>query len=111
MIDQRMPGAEAISARVKTLGLEAGLDIAQCDWDIGADFAHTYAHRLDVVSESGTVRLYFTDLELMTSNNEARRTKTESALQNAIAQLACKSRSPTYSFARQPNMPIIEQNE
>jgi hypothetical protein len=98
MKSQRMPGAEVISARIKIIGREAGLKIERCDWDIGEDFGHTYAHRLDVFAESGTVRLYFTDLELMTSNNEARRKKTETALQNAIAKLASASRAPTYNF-------------
>jgi hypothetical protein len=98
MKNQRMPGAEAISARIKTIGREAGLDVERCEWDIGEDFGHTYAHRLDVFAQSGTVRLYFTDLELMTSNNEARRRKTETTLQNAISQLASASRAPTYNF-------------
>ena len=98
MKNLRAPGAEAISSRVKEIGRAAGLTIAQCDWDIGDDFGHTHAHRLDVVTESATVRLYFTDLELMTSNNEARRIKTEAALQGAIAQLTSASRAPTYNF-------------
>lgn len=110
MKNQRISGAEAISARIKAIGLEAGLDILRCEWDIGEDLGHTYAHRLDVFAESGTVRLYFTDLELMTSNNEARRTKTESTLQNAIAQLVSTSRSPTYTFGRGPKLPVVEKN-
>lgn len=108
MKNNRIPGAEAISARVKTIGLAAGVEIARCEWDIGDDFNHTYAHRLDMFTESGTVRLYFTDLELMNSSNAARRTKTENALQHAIAQLASKSRAPTYGFGRRPEIPLIE---
>lgn len=111
MKSQRMPGAEAISARVKTLADEVGVDIARCDWDIGEDFSHTYAHRLDVIAGTGTVRLYFTDLELMNASNQARRTKTETALQHAVAQLASASRAPTYNFGRKTNISGDEQGE
>jgi hypothetical protein len=100
MKSQRIPGAEAISEKVIAIGHEAGIGTVRCDWEIGEDFAHTYAHRLDVSADSGTVRLYFTDLELMTTNNAARRKKTETALQKAIEQLASKSRAPTYKLAR-----------
>jgi hypothetical protein len=92
----RLAGAEAISAKAKAIGMENGVVIHQADWDIGKDVTHQYAHRLDLFSATNSVRLYFPDLELTTSGNEAREKRTRDRLQSAIARLLPRQPSPTY---------------
>jgi hypothetical protein len=92
----RLAGAEAISAKAKAIGMENGVVIHQADWDIGKDVAHQYAHRLDLFSATNSVRLYFPDLELTTSGNQAREKRTRDRLQSAIARLLPRQPSPTY---------------
>jgi hypothetical protein len=95
----RLAGAETISIRAKEIGLEAGVVIIECLWDIGDDVDNAYAHRLDLSAATKTVRLYFPDLELTTSNNDGRKKRTESRLRNAIAQLTCVPPSATYTYS------------
>jgi hypothetical protein len=92
----RLAGAEAISAKAIAIGNEDGVVISRCVWDIGEDFGHEHAHRLDLFTETKTVRLYFPDVELTTTGNIARAKRTEDRLRNAIAQLVPRSPSPTY---------------
>jgi hypothetical protein len=93
----RSAGAEAISARAKEIGKEMGVIISECIWDLGKDFKLQHAHRLDLSTATKTVRLYFPDLELTTSGNDARKERTEDRLQRAIAQLLPNSPSSTYA--------------
>jgi hypothetical protein len=93
----RMAGAEAISAKAIAIGMEHGVVISECVWDIGQDFGHEHAHRLDLSTATKTVRLYFPDLELTTSDNESRTKRTEDRLRRAIAQLLTRSPVPTYT--------------
>jgi hypothetical protein len=93
----RMAGAEAISARARAVGTEHGVVICDCVWDIGQSFELQHAHRLDLSTPTKTVRLYFPDLELVTSGNDARTRRTEERLRRAIAQLLPRSPSPTYA--------------
>jgi len=69
--------------------------ISDCVWDIGEDVSHPYAHRLDLVTATKTVRLYFPDLELTSSS---RTTRTEDRLQRAVAQLLPPPHSATYTY-------------
>lgn len=94
----RLTGAEAISQKAIEIGAALGVVINRCVWDMGEDFTHEYAHRLDLFAETKTVRLYFSDLELTTSGNEARARRMEDRLQNAVAQLVTRAPSPTYSY-------------
>ncbi|MGH8809779.1 MAG: hypothetical protein ACREX0_18045 [Noviherbaspirillum sp.] len=94
----RLAGAEAISAKARAIGMENGVLISDCVWDIGEDFTHQHAHRLDLFTATNTVRLYFPDLELTTSGNDARKKRTEDRLSSAIAQLAPRSPAPTYAY-------------
>jgi hypothetical protein len=94
----RLAGAEAISARALAIGMESGVVISKCVWDIGEDFGLQHAHRLDLFTDMKTVRLYFPDLELTTSGNEARTKRTEDRLRSAIAQLSSGPPSPTYAY-------------
>jgi hypothetical protein len=95
----RLAGAETISIRAREIGLEAGVVIIECLWDIGEDVDSAYAHRLDLSAATKTVRLYFPDLELTTSNNDGRKKRTENRLRNAIAQLTCVTPSATYTYS------------
>jgi hypothetical protein len=94
----RSAGADAISAMAVAIGLEHGVAISECVWDIGDDVAHEHAHRLDLITATKTVRLYFPDLELTTSGNEYRRKRTEDRLRRAVAQLVSHSPVPTYTY-------------
>jgi hypothetical protein len=91
----RLTGAEAISAKAIAIGIEHDVVISDCVWDIGEDLTHPHAHRLDLVTATKTVRLYFPDLEL---TSLSRTTRTEDRLQRAIAQLLLQPPSATYTF-------------
>jgi hypothetical protein len=93
----RLEGAEAISAKARDIGKESGLVISECIWDIGQDFNLQHAHRLDLQTATSTVRIYFPDLELSTTGNEARRKRTEHRLLSAIAQLVPRTPTPVYA--------------
>jgi hypothetical protein len=88
--------AEAISAKAIAIGMEGGVAIDRAVWDIGGDIAHQYAHRLDLFTETDTVRVYFSDLELTTTGNSAREKRMTDRLQGAIARLLPRQHSPTY---------------
>jgi hypothetical protein len=94
----RLAGAEAISAKAKAIGIEHGVSIIECVWDIGDDFGHEHAHRLELITATKTVRVYFPDLELTTSGNESRQKKTEDRLHRAVAQLVSHTPLPTYAY-------------
>ena len=94
----RLAGAEAISAKAIAIGLEHDVLISECVWDIGEDLGHEHAHRLDLITATKTVQLYFPDLELTTSGNESRTKRTEDRLQRAVAQLLTRPPSPTYTY-------------
>jgi len=94
----RLAGADAISAKAVAIGTERGVVVSGCVWDIGADFGHEYAHRLDLSTTTNTVRLYFSDLDLTASDNESRKERVEDRLHRAIAQLVARPPSPTYAY-------------
>lgn len=98
MTIDRLAGAELISAQAVAIGAEQGVVIAECIWDIGEDLGHEHAHRLDLVTETKTVRLYFPDVELTTLGNESRAKRTENRLRNAVAQLLSHPPRPTYTY-------------
>ncbi len=93
---ERLAGAEAISAKAREIGTQNDLIISECVWDIGTDIGLQHAHRLDIFTTSATVRLYFPDVELLASANEARKKRTEDRLRDAIATLLPRSHGPTY---------------
>ncbi|MFC3106735.1 hypothetical protein ACFQAT_07715 [Undibacterium arcticum] len=97
MID-RLAGAEAISAKAKAIGMDHDVVISECVWDIGEDLGHEHAHRLDLITATKTVRLYFPDLELTGSANASRAKRTEDRLQRAVAQILSRSPLPTYTY-------------
>lgn len=103
-MDQRIPGidrldgAAILSAKARAIGAELGVPDLECLWDIGADFAHEHAHRLELVSAAKTVRLYFPDLELITSGNASRAMRSENRLRQAISQLVPRTPLPTYAY-------------
>jgi len=94
----RLAGADAIAAKAVTIGTELDVIVSECVWDIGADFGHEYAHRLDVGTVSHKVRLYFSDLDLRTSNNESRKKRVDDRLHRAIAQIIARTPSSTYTY-------------
>lgn len=93
----RSAGSEAISARAREIGLEHGVVISECVWDIGQSIELQHAHRLDLSTATQTVRIYFPDKELLASANDARKKRTEDRLRDAIAQLLPRSPVPTYA--------------
>jgi len=94
----RLDGAEAISAKAMAIGRERGVLISECVWDIGEDLAHEHAHRLDLVTPSKMVRLYFPDLALTAPANESRTKRIEDRLCRAVAQLVPHRPLPTYAY-------------
>jgi hypothetical protein len=98
MTIKRQTGADAISARSIAIGLEIGVVVTECVWDLGQDFGLQHAHRLDLCTETKKVRLYFADLELTAPDNNARKNRTEARLQSAIAQLSSRPPAPTYAY-------------
>jgi hypothetical protein len=98
MTIERSAGADAISAKAVAIGMEHGLVISECVWDMGADLRHPYAHRLDISTGVNTVRLYFSDLDLTTAGNASREERVEDRLQRAIAQLVARAPLPTYTY-------------
>ena len=97
----RLAGAELISARAREIGLENGVTISECVWDIGQSVELQHAHRLDLSTTTKTVRIYFPDKELSPSGSEIRKKRTEDRLRDAIAQLLPRSPSPTYATSVQ----------
>lgn len=93
----RLAGAEMISARAKEIGLENEVILTDCTWDLGQDFKLQHAHRLDLTSANGTVRIYFPDLELTAARSEIRQKRIEDRLRGAISQLLPRSHAPTYA--------------
>jgi len=93
----RQAGAEAISATAIAIGNEIGAVIVNCIWDLGTDSRLMHAHRLDLFTDTKSVRLFFADVELTTTGNVARAKRIEERLRTAMAQLLSLPRAPTYS--------------
>ena len=102
----RLAGAEAISARAREIGLENGVIISGCVWDIGQSGELQHAHRLDISTETKTVRIYFPDQELSTSGNQVRKKRTDDRLRDAIAQLLPRTPVPTYATSGTGHNPL-----
>lgn len=97
-IIERSAGAAAISAKALALALTQDVQIADCVWDIGTDLTHEHAHRLELVTEGKSVRVYFRELELTTADNASRSKRIDERLQRAIAQLTQRPPAPTYAY-------------
>jgi hypothetical protein len=95
---ERLAGADAISAKAIAIGAELGVLITECVWDIGQDLTHEHAHRLDLVTATKSVRLYFRSRELTASDNTSCTKRVEDHLRRAIAQLLSRPPEPTYAF-------------
>ena len=95
---ERLAGADAISAKAMAIGTELGVLIAECVWDIGQDLTHEHAHRLDLVTATKSVRLYFRDRELTAPDRASCTKRIEDRLRRAIAQLLSRPPEPTYAF-------------
>ncbi len=94
----RQIGADAISAQAIALGIEQNVLISECLWDFGSDLSHEHAHRLDLLTTTTAVRLYFRELELTTDNNLSRTKRIRERLQRAISQLVPRTPQQTYGF-------------
>jgi hypothetical protein len=94
----RVVGADAISEIAIAIGTEHGVVVSERVWDIGEDFAHEYAHRLDLSTATKSVRLYFSDSDLTTSGNNSRKERVKDRLYRAIAQLVVRTPSPMYAY-------------
>lgn len=97
-IIERSAGAAAISAKALVIAQALEVEIADCVWDIGADLTHEHAHRLELVTAAKSVRVYFRELELTTSDNASRSKRIDERLQRAIAQLQQRAPAPTYGY-------------
>ena len=97
MRTDRLAGAEAISVKARSIAREKSVVLSECAWDIGEDLQHEHAHRLELITPTMVVRVYFSDRDLTTSaNNAYRRGMTEDRLSRAVAQLVSRTPSPTY---------------
>jgi len=96
----RLAGANAISSSAIAFGVESGIAIEKCNWDIGEDLSHQHAHRLDLFTASKTVRLYFPDIELTRSEDIIRKKRIDTRLKSAIAQLIPYVPASTYTFRK-----------
>jgi hypothetical protein len=94
----RMAGADAISAKAIAIAAEQQVLIVECVWDIGTDLDHEHAHRLDLVTATRTVRLYFRDRELNMPGNDSCARRIDDRLRRAIAQLQSHPPAQTYTF-------------
>jgi hypothetical protein len=94
----RQEGAEAIAAKAVAIGMKLQVVVSECIWDIGADFGHEYAHRLDLGTLTNKVRIYFSDLDLRTAEHDPRKDRVEDRLHRAIAQLIARVPSQTYTY-------------
>ncbi|RJG05970.1 hypothetical protein D3870_08005 [Noviherbaspirillum cavernae] len=94
----RKTGADAISESARAIAMEHGILLSECVWDLGQDFRLEHAHRLDLVTATKSVRLYFPDLELTTSGNEHREKRTRDRLHRAISQLISRPPTATYTY-------------
>lgn len=92
----RLQGADILSAKAIAIALERNVVITQCVWDLGEDVGHEHAHRLDIVTATKAVRMYFPDRALLTAGNEYQRERTEDRISRAVAQLVLHAPSPTY---------------
>ena len=95
---ERNDGAAAISAKALQLGVEQGVQIVECVWDIGDDLTHEHAHRLELVGADKSVRVYFRELELTSTGNAGRSKRVQERLQRAIEQMRPPAPAPTYSY-------------
>ena len=98
VVEARQAGAEAISEMAIAIGVRKGTTIAKSSWDFGEDYAHEYAHRLELFTEEKSVRIYFSDVELTKWGSMVRQNRTASRLTSAIDQLTVRLHSPTYAF-------------
>lgn len=98
LYNARRSGADVISAIAAAIAQDKGIALTRCEWDIGEDLAHEHAHRMDMFTDTKTVRLYFPDLALTAPDQPARRKRIEDKLSSAIAQLATRPPVATYSF-------------
>ncbi|RJF92784.1 hypothetical protein D3871_25880 [Noviherbaspirillum saxi] len=80
------------------MGRENGIEISKCVWDLGKDFSLQHAHQLELSTETKTVRLYFPDVELTSTDSGSRTRRTEERLRSAIAQLLSRPPAATYAF-------------
>lgn len=93
----RLAGAKVISTKAVSVGVDLGVAVSECVWDMGDDLTHEYAHRLDINTAANTVRLYFSDLDLTTSGNESRMDRMKDRLHRAITQLVTRIPASTYT--------------
>lgn len=94
----RKTAADSISQMADVIGTKQGIVISECSWDIGDDYMHAYAHRLELSTQGKSVRIYFNDAELIKSADPVRKKRIEIRLIAAIGQLFNHSPSPTYAF-------------
>lgn len=95
----RVAGSDAISTKAMAIGMQHDVVIAECVWDIGTDFGHEYAHRLDLIVGTKKARLYFSDLDLTSPGTGSRARRIEERLQRGIDQLVSRTPSPTYTYS------------
>jgi hypothetical protein len=93
----RMAGANMITASAKEIGVDSDVVLSECVWQIGEDFSHEYAHRLDLGTATKSVRLYFSDIDLTALLIANRKNRIEERLRSAIAQLIPRLPSRTYA--------------
>lgn len=93
---QRIDAATAIESRMKELAEQTGFTINCGEWNLGQGMNHRGPHRLDVRVSDRTVRLYFTDDELIAYLQHRGSSVAESTLNLLVHRLLEPGASAAY---------------
>ena len=83
----RMACAALIEQRIKILAHETGIPPCACNWNLNQGWENAGPHRLDIDIKDGTVKVYFTDAELMAYDEFVDREKTDVRLRYLLNEL------------------------
>lgn len=83
----RVACAAMIEQRIKALAYEKGMPSCTCAWNLGQGWENSGPHRLDVGIRDGTVKIYFTDVELVAFGDLDVQEQTERRLRSLMNEL------------------------
>jgi hypothetical protein len=68
---QRLSAAAAIQSKVKSLAMQMGMEVLDCMWNMRQGMNHVGPHRLDIRSAHQDTKIYFSDLELISYEQDS----------------------------------------
>ena len=83
----KIMAAMAIEAKVKELAVQTGFAIHSGGWNLGQGMQHAGPHRLDVLVGDQSIRIYFTDHELLAFLRDKEKEATEVRLHRLVSRL------------------------